>query len=65
LEVQPPALHAIESGEKTITIYRSIALTAFGQQFIEVCTNTEGYNAGGWDTDGRQDRIRGEEKKHA
>ncbi len=65
LEVQPAAMHAIESGEKTITIYRSIALTAFGQQFIEVCTNTEGYNAGGWDTDGRQDRIRGEEKKHA
>jgi hypothetical protein len=24
-----------------------------------VCINTAGYNAGGWDTDGRQDKIRG------
>jgi hypothetical protein len=59
LEVQPVALHAIESVPKAITIYRSITLTAFGRQFIEVCINTEGYNAGGWDTDGRQDKIRG------
>ncbi|OHV06496.1 Abi-alpha family protein [Mycobacterium talmoniae] len=59
LEVQPAALHAIESGERTITIYRSIGLTAFGRQFIDVCIDTEGYNAGGWDSDGRQDRIRG------
>lgn len=59
LEVQPTALHAIESGQKTITIYRSIALTAFGRQFIDACIDTEGYNAGGWDTDGRQDKIRG------
>jgi hypothetical protein len=62
LEVQPVALHAIESVPKAITIYRSIRLTAFGCQFIEVCINTEGYNAGGWDTDGRQDKIRG--KRH-
>ncbi|PIB79113.1 DUF4393 domain-containing protein [Mycobacterium celatum] len=60
LEVQPAALHAIESGQKTITIYRSIALTAFGRQFIDACIDTEGYNAGGWDTDGRQDKIRGQ-----
>jgi Abortive infection alpha len=59
LEVQPVALHAIENASKAITIYRSIRLTAFGRQFIEVCINTEGYNAGGWDTDGRQDKIRG------
>jgi Abortive infection alpha len=59
LEVQPVALHAIENVPKAITIYRSITLTAFGRQFIEVCINTEGYNAGGWDTDGRQDKIRG------
>jgi hypothetical protein len=59
LEVQPVALHAIESAAKAITIYRSIRLTAFGRQFIEVCINTDGYNAGGWDTDGRQDKIRG------
>jgi Abortive infection alpha len=58
LEVQPVALHAIENVPKAITIYRSIALTAFGRQFIDVCINTEGYNAGGWDTDGRQDKIR-------
>ena len=64
LEVQPVALHAIEGGPRAITIYRSIALTAFGRQFIEICINTEGYNAGGWDTDGRQDRIRGK-RKHA
>jgi hypothetical protein len=62
LEVQPVALHAIEGVPKAITIYRSIGLTAFGSQFIEVCINTEGYNAGGWDTDGRQDKIRG--KRH-
>lgn len=70
LEVQPTALHAIESGQKTITIYRSIMLTAFGQQFVDVCIDLEGYNAGGWDTDGRQDKIRGADqpsrrKKHA
>ena len=59
LEVQPVALHAIEGVPKAITIYRSITLTAFGRQFIDVCINTEGYNAGGWDTDGRQDKIRG------
>jgi hypothetical protein len=59
LEVQPVALHVIENVPKAITIYRSITLTAFGRQFIEVCINTEGYNAGGWDTDGRQDKIRG------
>jgi len=59
LEVQPVALHAIENVPKAITIYRSIALTPFGRQFIEVCINLEGYNAGGWDTDGRQDKIRG------
>jgi hypothetical protein len=59
LEVQPVALHAIESVSKALTIYRSITLTAFGRQFIDVCINTNGYNAGGWDTDGRQDKIRG------
>jgi hypothetical protein len=59
LEVQPVALHAIENVPKAITIYRSIALTPFGRQFIDVCINLEGYNAGGWDTDGRQDKIRG------
>jgi hypothetical protein len=59
LEVQPVALHAIENVPKAITIYRSITLTAFGRQFIDVCINTAGYNAGGWDTDGRQDKIRG------
>lgn len=64
LEVQPVALHAIENAPKAITIYRSITLTAFGRQFIEVCINTEGYNAGGWDTGGRQDKIRSKRRSH-
>ncbi|ORA34169.1 Abi-alpha family protein [Mycobacterium aquaticum] len=59
LEVQPAAVHAIESVPKAVTIYRSLRLTPFGEQFIEVCFDTEGYHAGGWDTDGRQDKIIG------
>jgi hypothetical protein len=42
-----------------VTIYRSLRLTPFGEQFIDVCFDTEGYHAGGWDTDGRQDKIIG------
>ncbi|HEU0190196.1 MAG TPA: Abi-alpha family protein [Mycobacterium sp.] len=59
LEVQPAAVTAIESVPKAVTVYRSVRLTAFGSQFVDVCIDTEGYNAGGWDTDGRQDKIKG------
>lgn len=59
LEVQPAAVAAIESVPKAVTIYRSVALTAFGLQFVEVCIDCDGYTAGGWDTDGRQDKIKG------
>lgn len=59
LEVQPTALHVIESVPKSTTIYRSVDLTAFGRQFVDVCIDTDGYNAGGWNDSGRQDKIRG------
>lgn len=59
LEVQPAAVEAIESVPKAVTVFRSLRLTPFGEQFIEVCFDTDGYHAGGWDTDGRQDKIIG------
>lgn len=70
LEVQPTALHVIESVPKSTTVYRSVKLTAFGQQFVDVCIETDGYSAGGWNDSGRQDKIRGKgsearRKQHA
>ncbi|MEB3064477.1 Abi-alpha family protein [[Mycobacterium] zoologicum] len=62
LEVQHPAVEAIESVPKAVTIYRSVRLTAFGEQFVDVCIDCDGYTAGGWDTDGRQDRIKGKRR---
>ncbi|UVO14209.1 DUF4393 domain-containing protein [Mycobacterium sp. SVM_VP21] len=59
LEVQQSAVEAIESVPKAVTIYRSVRLTAFGEQFVDVCIDCDGYTAGGWDTDGRQDKIKG------
>jgi Abortive infection alpha len=59
LEVQPRALEVTEVIPKTISVYRSIYLSEFGQQFCEVCIDTEGYNAGGWATDERGDKIIG------
>lgn len=59
LEVQPRALEVTESTLKTISVYRSIYLSEFGQQFCEVCIDTAGYNAGGWATDERGDKIIG------
>ncbi|GAA4383609.1 hypothetical protein GCM10023147_02990 [Tsukamurella soli] len=59
LEVQPIAVEAIESVRKAVTVFRSIHLTPFGKQFIDVCFDTEGYAGGGWATDGRQDRYIG------
>lgn len=59
IEVQPRALHAIEKAKKAITLYRSVALTAFGRQFVQTCIDTEGYDAGGWDKNDRGDKIAG------
>ncbi len=59
LEVQPRALEVTESALKTISVYRSIYLSEFGEQFCEVCIDTDGYNAGGWATDERGDKIIG------
>lgn len=58
LEVQPDAVDAIEhAGRSTISVYRSIRLTAFGNQFCDVCIETDGYDAGGWAVNERGDRI--------
>jgi len=59
LEVQPRALEVTEVIPKTISVYRSIYLSEFGEQFCEVCIDTDGYNAGGWATDERGDKIIG------
>ncbi|MUL48488.1 DUF4393 domain-containing protein [Mycobacterium sp. CBMA293] len=59
LEVQPRALEVTENVPKTISVYRSIYLSEFGEQFCEVCIDTDGYNAGGWATDERGDKIIG------
>jgi len=59
LEVQPRALEVTEVTPKTISVYRSIYLSEFGEQFCEVCIATDGYNAGGWATDERGDKIIG------
>lgn len=58
LEVQPDAIDAIEAvGRSSISVYRSIHLTAFGHQFCDVCIDTGGYDAGGWAVNERGDRI--------
>jgi hypothetical protein len=58
LEVQPDAIEAIENaGRSTLSIYRSVHLSAFGHQFCDVCIDTEGYDAGGWAVNERGDRI--------
>lgn len=59
LEVQPRALEVTETVAKTISVYRSIYLSEFGAQFCKVCIDTDGYNAGGWATDERGDKIIG------
>lgn len=59
LEVQPRALEVTEVIPKTISVYRSIYLSEFGEQFCEVCIDTDGYNAGGWASDERGDKIVG------
>lgn len=59
IEVQPAAVAAMAKAKRSISIYRSIHLSEFGYQFVEVCFDTTGYNAGGWDTDERGDKIIG------
>ncbi|MUL64651.1 hypothetical protein BOO86_09275 [Mycobacterium sp. CBMA 234] len=59
LEVQPRALEVTENVPKTISVYRSIYLSEFGEQFCKVCIDTDGYDAGGWATDERGDKIIG------
>lgn len=59
IEVQPKALEASESVKSSISVYRSIDLSTFGQQFCTVCIDTTGYHAGGWDSNERGDKIKG------
>lgn len=59
IEVQPRAQEAIAKAKATLSIYRSIYLSPFGEQFCKVCIDVTGYNAGGWDTDERGDKIIG------
>jgi hypothetical protein len=59
LEVQPRVTTAIVGAPKSISVYRSISLTSFGRQFVGACIDTEGYDGGGWATDGREDKIVG------
>jgi hypothetical protein len=47
LEVQPRALDAAEKAASSISVYRSVYLSTFGQQFCDVCIDTTGYDAGG------------------
>ncbi|KXP06401.1 Abi-alpha family protein [Tsukamurella pseudospumae] len=64
LEVQPAAVHAIESVKKAHTIFRSIRITAFGSQFIGMAFDLDEYNAGGWADDGRRDKYLGKRGPH-
>ncbi|CAM2842346.1 DUF4393 domain-containing protein [Skermania piniformis] len=58
LEVQEEALHVLET-TKSISVYRSICLSAFGLEFAAVCFDTAGYDAGGWQTYNRGDKMIG------
>lgn len=69
IEAQPKVAEAMERAKKATTVYRSIYLSLFGQQFCEACFDLEGYDAGGWATDDRGDKIIGKgtpkvKKKH-
>jgi hypothetical protein len=59
VEAQPKATEPMEGVKKATTIYRSIYLSLFGQQFCEICFDLEGYDAGGWASDDRGDKILG------
>jgi hypothetical protein len=69
VEAQPKATEPMERVRKARTVYRSIYLSLFGQQFCEICFDLEGYDAGGWASDDRGDKILGKgprkpKKKH-
>jgi DNA-binding MarR family transcriptional regulator len=70
VEAQPKATEPMERVKKAKTIYRSIYLSLFGEQFCEICFDLEGYDAGGWAGDDRGDKIIGKgarqpkKKKH-
>jgi hypothetical protein len=59
IEVQIPAMEALAKAKKSITVYRSIHLTEFGSQFVEMCLDTTGYDGGGWGRGERGDKIIG------
>jgi hypothetical protein len=59
VEAQPKATEPMERAKKATTVYRSIYLSLFGQQFCEICFDLEGYDAGGWASDDRGDKIIG------
>ena len=48
IEAQPVAAAAMSRAKRAHTVYRSILITQFGQQFCEVCFTLDGYDAGGW-----------------
>lgn len=70
VEAQPKATEPMERVKKAKTIYRSIYLSLFGEQFCEICFDLESYDAGGWASDDRGDKIIGKgvrqpkKKKH-
>jgi hypothetical protein len=69
VEAQPKASEPMERVKKARTIYRSIYLSLFGEQFCEICFDLEGYDAGGWADADRGDKILGKgprtpKKKH-
>jgi hypothetical protein len=53
IEAQPVAAAAMSRAKRAHTVYRSIVITQFGQQFCEVCFTLDGYDAGGWVKDVR------------
>ena len=59
VEAQPKATEPMERVRKARTVYRSIYLSLFGQQFCESCFDLAGYDAGGWASDDRGDKILG------
>lgn len=59
IEAQPKVSDAMEKVKRATTVYRSIYLSLFGQQFCVACFDLEGYDGGGWATDDRGDKIIG------
>ncbi len=59
IEAQPKVAEAMAKATKAATVYRSIYLSLFGQQFCEACFDLDGYDAGGWADDDRGDKILG------